>query len=115
MLRPTMPPRVVQLRDRRREIQLQPRREDDDGGLKALDRGDQPARVFALRDDAHVVFEREHARRSRAEDNLVVGQYDSVHWDSGSSLGHDSSAVPSSAPGPAPARVYPIRTASEVL
>ena len=43
------------------------------------DRGLQATAVFALRDDAHVVLEREHAGGAGAKNGLIIGKNDAVH------------------------------------
>ncbi len=62
-----------------RQIGAQAGGDEDDGGPECVDGSPELRQVFALGDDSHVVFEREHTSRAGPEDCLVIRENESVH------------------------------------
>ena len=61
------------------------RGEDEDVGAEALQRDHHAVSVFALRDDAEIVFDGQHLGGAGAEYGLAIGQNNLKHWLSGDS------------------------------
>ncbi len=61
------------------EIELHGGGEDGEDAAELVERGEQAGGVFALRDDAHVVFDCQDAGRARTKDGLIVRKDETIH------------------------------------